>query len=97
MNWPHCRVSLWGFALLMLGMPAAAMAGPWGHRYGHSHSVYHPPSVHYDRVYHEDYLHWTPFRGLHSHGHYDIVPHYTPGHYDRWHRGHIDGNPWFHH
>lgn len=46
-------------------------------------ATYHPPSVHYDRVYHADRLHWTPGRGLHTHGHYDLVPHYVPGHYHR--------------
>jgi hypothetical protein len=41
---------------------------------------YHAPSVHYHRSYHHDYDHWTPHQGLHSHGHYDYTPHYTPGH-----------------
>lgn len=59
--------------------------------------IYHAPSVHYDAVYHAEYLHWTPLRGLHTHGHYDLVPHYTPGHFDYLHGGHIDVNPWFHH
>lgn len=68
-----------------------------GHSYHRSHSVYHRPSVHYDRVYHPTRLHWTRSRGLHTHGHYDRVPHYVPGHYDRCHNGHIDLNPWYHH
>ncbi|MCP4589822.1 MAG: hypothetical protein GY842_03685 [bacterium] len=59
--------------------------------------VYHAPSVHLDRVYHHDYNHWTPRRGLHSHGHYDLIPHYTPGHFDTLHRGHLHGNPRYHH
>ncbi len=42
---------------------------------------YHAPSMHYDRVYHADSYHWTPSRGRHTHGHYDVVPHYTPGHH----------------
>lgn len=69
-----------------------------GYGYGGSRSgaVYDPPSVHYDRVYHADRLHWTPGRGLHTHGHYDLVPHYTPGHYDRLHGNHIDLNPRYH-
>ncbi len=59
--------------------------------------IYHGPSVHYDRQYHADYSHWTPGRGFHSHGHYDIVPHYTPGHFDTLHNNHVHGNPWYHH
>ena len=34
------------------------------------------PTFHYDYYYHHEYYHWTPWRGLHSHGHYDAVPHY---------------------
>lgn len=67
------------------------------HHHGHRTAVYDPPSVHYDRVYHPDYQHWTPSRGFHTHGHYDLVPHYVPGHYDTLHRHHIDVNPWYHH
>ena len=59
--------------------------------------VYHPPSVHTDYRYHPTQVHWTPLRGLHTHGHYDAVPHYTPGHYDTYHNGHIHGNPYYHH
>ena len=66
------------------------------HRRRHSGPIYHPPSVHYDRVYHPEYYHWTPGRGLHTHGHYDYVPHYVPGHFDRLHGDHIDLNPHFH-
>jgi hypothetical protein len=58
--------------------------------------IYHPPSVHYDHVYHPDYSHWTPYQGWHSHGHYHAVPHFVPGHIDRWHGNHIDVNPYFH-
>ena len=67
-----------------------------GHRYQRSHPTWHRPSVHYDRVYHPTYRHWTRSRGLHTHGHYDYVPHYVPGHYDRCHNGHIDLNPRYH-
>lgn len=77
-----------------------------GNHYGHGHGnayghrgrspIYHPPSVHYHQRYHADYYHWTPSRGFHSHGHYDLVPHYTPGHYDTLHNGHIDLNPYYH-
>ncbi len=67
-----------------------------GHGYHRSHSVWHGPSVHYDRVYHPTSRHWTPYRGWHTHGHYDYVPHYVPGHFDRWHNGHIDLNPRYH-
>lgn len=58
--------------------------------FGHSHSrvdrydygrSYHRPSVHYDTRYHADSYHWTPFNGVHAHGHYDSVPHYTRGHH----------------
>lgn len=59
--------------------------------------IYHPPSVHYDRVYHADYTHWTPGRGWHTHGHQHIVPHYVPGHFDHQHGDHIHVNPRFHH
>ena len=59
--------------------------------YRQSGPVYHPPSVHQDQVYHPTRTHWTPFRGFHTHGHYDSVPHYTPGHYDYQHRGHVHG------
>lgn len=59
--------------------------------------LYHAPSIHFDRQYHADYYHWTPGRGLHSHGHYHVVPHYTPGHFDTLHNGHVHGNPWYHH
>jgi hypothetical protein len=87
--------------------------GGWGgHRHGHYHgggrvwrsygrpwggSVYHGPSVHYDPVWHHEYNHWTPRRGWHSHGHFDAVPHYVPGHFDYHHFDHIDPNPWYHH
>lgn len=46
---------------------------------GHNHTTYHAPSVHYHKQFH-GYSHWTPSRGYHSHGHYDYVPHYVPGH-----------------
>ena len=59
--------------------------------------VYHPPSVHTDRVFHPTRTHWSLLRGVHTHGHYDNVPHYTPGHFDRGHNGHIDPNPYYHH
>jgi len=77
----------------------------YGSHYGGHHGyhrayrvpIYHPPSVHLDRVYHHDYSHWTPRRGWHSHGHYDVVPHYVPGHFDTLHGRHIDLNPRYHH
>lgn len=68
-----------------------------GYRGRPSGPIYHGPSVHYDRVYHPEYQHWTPNRGWHTHGHYDLVPHYTPGHFDTKHRGHVHGNPHYHH
>ena len=69
----------------------------YGQSYGYNGPIYHAPSVHYDRVYHPTTSHWTPWRGWHTHGHYDYVPHYTPGHYDYHHGNHIDANPHFHH
>jgi hypothetical protein len=73
------------------------VVGHRGHgRFGYDGPVYHAPSVHYHRVYHPEYSHWTPYRGWHTHGHYDHVPHYVPGHFDRYHRDHIDVNPHFH-
>ncbi len=74
--------------------------GGYGHSYGgygYAAPIYHGPSVHLDRVYHVDRLHWTPRRGVHTHGHYDLIPHYTPGHFDTLHGGHIDYNRRFHH
>jgi hypothetical protein len=67
----------------------------WG-GFGPSGPIYHPPSVHYHRVYHPTRTHWTPGRGWHTHGHFDHVPHYTPGHFDHLHGNHIDLNPHFH-
>jgi len=74
-------------------------SGYGGVDYGRYNSapIYHGPSVHYDRVYHPTTTHWTPRRGVHTHGHYDVVPHYTPGHFDRLHGNHIDLNPRYHH
>lgn len=100
------------FAMLaVIGWAGSTAQAGHGHGYGYGYgggyggygygrprgSIYHPPSVHYDRQYHADYYHWTPGRGLHSHGHVDIVPHYTPGHRDFRHGNHIHGNPWYHH
>jgi hypothetical protein len=81
--------------------PSYAYYGPrYGVRHGGHHRnsgpIYHAPSVHYDPVYHAEYYHWTPGRGVHTHGHYDYVPHYVPGHFDRRHHDHIDLNPHFH-
>jgi hypothetical protein len=58
--------------------------------------VYHAPSMHYDRVYHT-VPHWTPGRGLHTHTHIDMVPHFVPGHFDEAHGDHIHKNPNYHH
>ncbi|HEY8505139.1 MAG TPA: hypothetical protein VIL46_11195 [Gemmataceae bacterium] len=81
-----------------------AYGGAYAPSYGQAYGVggftaplYHPPSVHYDRVYHPTRTHWTPLRGWHTHGHYDVVPHYTPGHFDTLHNGHVDPNPHYHH
>ena len=54
---------------LLYAQPAKAQ---WGF-------VYHPGSVHYHRVYHPTSIHWTPGLGIHTHGHYGYVPHYTRG------------------
>jgi hypothetical protein len=59
--------------------------------------IYHGPSLHYDSVWHHEFDHWTPGSGWHSHGHFDQVPHYVPGHFDYHHFDHIDPNPWYHH
>ena len=68
-----------------------------GYRYNNGgHSFYHVPSVHTDYVPHNR-LHFSPWRGVHIDRHYDAIPHYTPGHFDRFHQGHIDSNPWYHH
>jgi hypothetical protein len=63
---------------------------------GYSGPVYDPPSVHYDRVYHPTTTHWTPFRGRHTHGHFDVVPHYTPGHLDYQNGPYVQPNPYYH-
>jgi len=74
--------------------------GGYGGGYGGgcntSRPIWHGPSVHYDRVYHPTRVHWTPRRGLHTHGHYDYVPHFVPGHYDFLHGNHIHTNPRYH-
>lgn len=64
--------------------------------YRHSGPVYHAPSIRYQRTYHHDYYHWTPRRGLHSHGHYHVTPRYVPGHYDYKHGNHYHLNPRYH-
>ncbi len=58
-------------------------------RFRISGPVWHSSSVHYDRVYHPTHLHWTPSSGWHTHGHYDVVPHFTPGHFDYLHNDHL--------
>ena len=47
------------------------------YHFGHSYGGYYhvTPPVHTHRVFHADRLHWTPGRGLHTHGHYDYIPH----------------------
>ena len=64
--------------------------------YGFTSPIWHGSSVHLDRVYHPTRTHWTPSRGWHTHGHFDYVPHYVPGHFDTFHNGHIHTNPWYH-
>jgi hypothetical protein len=70
--------------------------GVWNGGYNFTQQVYHPPTIQYRKVYHPTKLHWTPKRGLHSHGHFDYVPTYVPGHFDTLHNGHVHSNPWFH-
>ena len=72
-------VAILGAAAFTVGSANEAEAARW--TYGYS-SYYHAPSYHYHRTYHHEYTHWTPSRGLHSHGHYHYQRHYTPGH---WH------------
>jgi hypothetical protein len=71
--------------------------GHGGHGHRWSGSFYHRPSVHFDALWHHEYDHWSPRRGWHSHGHYDSVPHYVPGHFDYHHFDHIVPHPFFHH
>jgi hypothetical protein len=81
------------FGVLSLGAASEAKADPFHHHH-HHHSFgaqiyvpqvhvphYHAPSVHFHRTYHPDFYHWTPSRGFHSHGHFHVEPHYTPGHF----------------
>ena len=68
----------------------------YGYQGGYTAPVYHPPSVHFDRVYRPTQLHWTPRRGVHTHGYQQIVPHYTPGHFDTRHGNHVHPNSYFH-
>jgi hypothetical protein len=83
------RIVLALFALAALSMfTASAQAHGFGHNHGHNHGHihgrighFHAPSLHFHRVYHPTHLHWTPNRGWHTHGHFDLVPHYTPGHF----------------
>lgn len=93
---------------LALTNPSESSAQGWGFGHGHGHGhfggfggfatpVYHPPSFHFDTIYHHDYYHWTPLRGWHSHGHFHTVPHFVPGHFDTFHNGHFHLNPFFHH
>jgi hypothetical protein len=65
-------------AVLGVSLGGATLAQ--AHDYGWG-GYYHGPSVHYHRTYHADYLHWTPYRGWHTHGHYHVTPHYVPGHF----------------
>ncbi len=54
-------------------------------RYSGYHGGYHGNS-HYDRVYHHEGYHYTPWQGVHSYGHYDLVPSY--GNHHNSHGGH---------
>ena len=83
-------------AALAISQPVQADHFEHGHGHVHGIQVWHPSSVHFNRVYHPTRIHWTPGRGLHTHGHYDLVPHRTPGHFDLYYSGHIHGNPWYH-
>ena len=65
--------------------------------WGYAQPVYHGTSVHLDSTYHVESYDWTPRQGIHSHGHYDVTPHFTPRHFDYGHGGHIDANPGYHH
>lgn len=63
----------------------------------YSEPIYHGSSSHFDSRYHVDSYDWTPRQGIHTHGHYDVTPHFTPRHFDYGHVGHIDTNPDYHH
>ena len=82
-----------GYGIYGQTQPYSGFQGNFG---GYTGPVYHQPSVHYDRVYHPTTTHWTPGRGLHTHGHTHLVPHYTPGHFDLQHGNHIHPNPYYH-
>jgi len=95
-----------GAAIAAFALPGEALAARGGrshhsrrydvHRHDDYAPIYHPPSVHTDYRYHAESYHWTPWQGLHTHGHYDAVPHYTPGHIDYHHGDHVDVDPRFH-
>lgn len=51
-----------------------------------SHHGSHHGNFHFDRVYHQEGIHYTPWQGLHSYGHYDLVPSYGHSYYG--HGGH---------
>ena len=53
-------------------------------------------AVQVQRTYQPTYLHWTPGLGVHTHGHYDYRPVYSPGHFDAYHGGHMHWNHYFH-
>ena len=78
------------------GYCGTVIYGGYGGYGGYTSPIYHGPSVHYDPVYHPTSSHWTPSKGWHTHGHVDYVPHYTPGHFDTLHNGHVHSNPWYH-
>ena len=47
----------------------------------HFRPYVYTPSFHWDTYYHHEYNHFTPRRGWHSHGHFDVVPHFGGHHY----------------
>ena len=82
-------------AVAVVGL-GSLFAQPANAQWWGSGPVYHAGSVHYHRTYHPTSTHWTPSRGLHTHGHYDYRPHYIPGHFDYNHNGHMHWNRNYH-
>lgn len=87
--------------LVVLGIFAVAsntaQAGyPCGSYYGYSVPSYNTPVAHYDTQWH-GYSHWTPYSGIHSHGHYDVTPHVTYGNFSSHSSGYHGGHGHFRH
>jgi hypothetical protein len=73
-------LTLVALAALMFTAAPAMAGGHHGHHHNHGHHGHRHGhfggSLHFHKVYHPTYLHWTPYQGWHTHGHYHTVPHF---------------------